>query len=83
MKEYDKSLVQKCYHNKNGMCDLDNTQCELCQQFKSFDSELRKNINSKITQQENKIGKYNPVDKYALDIAFGSMPEGQLPLPNS
>jgi len=79
MRKGDKSLVQKCFYNKNGICDLDGNRCELlpCQQFKSFDGELRKEINSKIRQQENKIGRHNPVDKYALDIAFGCMPEDE------
>lgn len=77
MREDDKSLVQKCFHNNNGICDIDNCRCDLlpCQQFKSFDNDLRKEINNKIKQQENKIKGTRPVDKYALDIAFGCMPE--------
>ena len=75
--EHDKSLVQKCFYNNNGICDLDNCRCELlpCQQLKSFDKDLRKEINGKIKKQENKVKKSNPVDKYALDIAFGCFPE--------
>ena len=77
MREDDNSLVQKCFHNENGICNLDKQRCELlpCQQFKSFDQDLRNKINGKIKQQENKIKGTHPVDKYALDIAFGCFPE--------
>jgi len=77
MRKDDKSLVQKCSYNTDGICDLDGQQCELCQQFKSRNRDLRREINSKIKQQENRVGKNRPVDKYALDIAFGCMPEDE------
>jgi len=80
--EADKNISQKCFHNRNGNCYYllsDVTRCKgLCNMFTSFDPELRNKVNKKLKNQENKLGKNDPVDKYRLDIAYGYFPENDL-----
>lgn len=78
-KKKNRSLIQKCFYNKKGIChflECDLVPChDLCANFTSFDNVLKTSINKKIKNTVNRLGKNDPVDKYRLDIAFGFTPE--------
>lgn len=73
----EKSLLQNCIRNEDGIChylESDLVPCKgLCANFKSFDEEVRLQINSKIKHADNKVKKGEPVTIYHLNMAFSHM----------
>ena len=77
MGDLDKSIQQKCFHNRSGLChflesDLEPC-CGLCANFKSLDIDLRNVVNRRL-RGVDKLRKTEPVDRYHLNLAFGFYP---------
>lgn len=69
-----KSLKERCFFNRHGICYFlvsDPEPCnEVCANFTSFDAALRKKVNARL-HVKDKVEKNSAVSAYHLSIAFG------------